>query len=127
MLRFGKTENVSVKLGTFPGKPELAKAEPPKSASTELSQLGLSLSGGGGRNAPKEGVMISDVDGSSDAATKGLKAGDVILDVQGQKVSTPAEVEAGVQSVKTAGRPAVLLRVKSGEAIRFVAVQFKKG
>ena len=131
VLRYGKAETVAVTLGTFPGKVEVAaKIEPVKPASTELSQLGLSLSlptVGKAGTAAKEGVLITDVDAASDAAVKGLKAGDLILDVQGQKVATPAEVETGVQSVKSAGRPAVLLRVKSGESIRFVAVQLKKG
>ena len=125
--RFGKIENVSVKLGTFPGAAEVAAVEPPKAASTTVSQLGLSLSTATGAKGAKEGVQIADVDGQSDAALKGLKAGDIILDVQGQKVSTPAEVESGVKAVLDAGRPAVLLRVRSGDAIRFVAVQIKKG
>ncbi len=129
VLRFGKVENISVKLGKFPGATEVAKAEPaPKVASTQVAQLGISLATTAAKGAAaKEGVVIATVDDASDAATKGLKAGDVILDVQGQKVSNPAEVEAGVQSVKAAGRPAVLLRVKSGEVVRFVAVQLKKG
>jgi serine protease Do len=130
VMRFGKSETASVKLGTFPGKTEVAaKTEtPPKAASTELRQLGLSLSQSTGtKGASKEGVLITDVTATSDAASKGLKAGDIILDVQGQKVSSPAEVESGVQAVKTAGRPAVLLRIKSGENVRFVAVQFEKG
>ena len=129
VMRFGKVENISVKLGKFPGSTEVAKAEPaPKAASTDVAQLGLSLATTPAKGGvAKEGVVIADVDSASDAATKGLKAGDVILDVQGQKVSTPAEVESGVQTVKAAGRPAVLLRVKSGDVVRFVAVQLKKG
>lgn len=127
--RFGKVENVRVTLGSFPGAKELAKLEQDqpatKSAATELSQLGLSLAAAGGRNAPKEGVMISDVESSSDAATKGLKSGDVILEVQGEQVASPADVEAGVKKAKELGRKAVLLRIKSGENVRFVAVQLK--
>ena len=61
----------------------------------------------------------------SDAAGKGLKSGDVILEVQGQKVANASEVEAGVKKAKTDGRRAVLLRVKSGDVLRFVAVQLK--
>ncbi len=134
--RYGKTENVALKLGTFPGAQDVAKAEPApvKPQSTELSQLGLSLAtapAAGSRAASKTGaaavgVLITDVDATSDAATKGLKAGDIILDVQGQTVSTPSDVETGVKSVAASGRPAVLLRVKSGENVRFVAVQLKK-
>jgi serine protease Do len=129
VMRFGKTETVSLKLGTFPATQEVAKADTTKPAATELSQLGLSLAPipANAKAALKEGgVVITDVDASSDAASKGLKAGDIILDVQGQPVNTPADVEAGLKSVTAAGRPAVLLRVKSGETVRFIAVQLKK-
>ena len=134
--RYGKTETVSMKLGTFPGAQEVAKAEPApaKPQSTELSQLGLSLAtppAPTGKSAAKNGgavagVLITDVDAASDAASKGLKAGDIILDVQGQTVATPADVETGVKNVSASGRPAVLLRVKSGDNVRFIAVQLKK-
>jgi serine protease Do len=56
-----------------------------------------------------------------------LKAGDVILEVQGEKVASPADVTAGVKKATDGGRRAVLLRVKSGDTLRFVAVQLKAG
>lgn len=126
VYRYGKTQNISVTLGSFPGAKELAKLEdePVNPASTELSQLGISLASGKAAGGD-EGVMISDVDNASDAAAKGLKNGDLILEIQGVVVAKPADVEAGVKKAKDAGRKAVLLRVKSGEAVRFVAVQLK--
>lgn len=130
VIRYGKAETFNVKLGTFPTTQEIARApDPEKPASATVDLLGLSLAQPGPTRTggPREGVQIADVDGSSDAAAKGIRAGDVILDVQGQKVSTPAEVEAAVKSVQASGRPAVLLRIKTGDAIRFVAVQLKKG
>jgi len=127
--RYGKTETISVKLGTFPGAKELAKLEQEPSAqspaTTELSNLGITLTAGEARGAKEDGVKISDVDSSSDAASKGLKAGDVILEVQGETVATPADVEASVKKAKDLGRKAVLFRIKSGESVRFVAVQMK--
>ncbi|MFM9939083.1 MAG: Do family serine endopeptidase [Hyphomicrobiaceae bacterium] len=130
VFRFGKIETVQVKLGTFPGAAEVAKApapEAPKAAATKLAQLGLSLSlpPVAKAGSAREGVLISDVDVASDAAAKGLSKGDIILEVQGQPVKTVADVETGVQSAQGAGRKAVLLRVKSGEVVRFVAVQLK--
>ena len=128
VFRYGKTQNVSVTLGSFPGAKELAKLEeaPANPAtSTELTQLGISLAGVSGKASGDEGVMISDVENGSDAAAKGLKNGDFILEIQGVAVANPADVEAGVKKAKDAGRKAVLLRVKSGEAVRFVAVQLK--
>jgi serine protease Do len=122
--RYGKTETVSVKLGTFPSDSQLAatpKAEQ-QPGTTELTALGLTVAEAKGR---AEGVEIKDVDGDSDASVKGLKSGDVILEVQGQAVRSADDVIGGVKKARDAGRKAVLLRVKSGDTIRFVAVQLK--
>ncbi len=125
--RSNREETVKVKLGTFPGtKEEIAKLE--KSGgdtpnATELEQLGLSLSPG----KVKEGVAIAEVEQGTDASQKGLKSGDVILEVAGEPVTSPAEVAAAVKKAKDMGRKAVLLRVKSADQSRFVAVQLKKG
>ena len=134
VMRYGKSEVVPVKLGTFPSNPEVALQTPPPSNReaapakvTELDQLGLSLTTATERGVSGDGVAISDVKSDSDAATKGLKAGDVILEVQGEKVATPADVSAGVKKATDGGRRAVLLRVKSGDVLRFVAVQLKAG
>jgi serine protease Do len=62
------------------------------------------------------GVVITAIDSSSDAAEKGLQRGDVILAVQGQRVTTPAQVVAAVEAAKRAGRTSVLLLVKRGTA-----------
>ena len=66
---------------------------------------------------------------SSDAAEKGLKPGDVILEVSGQAVATPDDVVAGVKKAQDLKRTAVLLHIKSSDQKRFVAVQLseKKG
>jgi serine protease Do len=133
--RDGKEQTIKVKLGNFPSKPdEVAKAEPApggksSAAATELSALGLSLTGAIAQKAgaPREGVQISKVETDSDAASKGLKAGDVILEINSQAVSSPQDAETAVRKAKEAGRKAVLMSVKSGEQKRLVAVQLKKG
>jgi len=51
----------------------------------------------------------------------------VILEVGGTAVASAEDVAAGIQKAKEAGRKAVLLKVKSGDQNRFVAVQLKKG
>ena len=127
ILRGQKEQNLSVKLGTFPSAAQLAKAEPaakedPKT--TELDLLGLTLAPGTGPH--KDSVLITDVDGGSNAAQKGLKSGDVILEVGNVVVKTPDDVASAVKEVSKLGRTAVLMRVKSGDQIRLVPVQLKK-
>jgi serine protease Do len=136
VMRFGKTETVPVKLGTFPANPDVAsntqpapeREATPTPSVTELDQLGLSVTPVAKRSGETaEGVAISEVASGSDAAEKGLKAGDIIIEAQGQKVVNAADVEAGIKKAKSDGRPAVLLRVKSGDQLRFVGVKLKAG
>lgn len=126
VMRYGKTETVRVKLGTFPADGQVASAPPSKSDSdadaTELAALGISV-GIAPPDAKEEGVVIKDIDSDSDAAVKGLRTGDLILEVQGRTIKTPDDVVAGVKKARDDGRKAVLLRVKQGETVRFVAVQ----
>ncbi|MBX9925905.1 MAG: Do family serine endopeptidase, partial [Hyphomicrobiaceae bacterium] len=120
---------VKVKLGTFPGgKEDPSKPDTPKSSSSlELSQLGITLAPAknGAAKDKDGGVVIAEVLPGSDAATKGLKAGDVILQVSGENVVTPEDVIAGVKKAEGLKRKAVLLHVKSADSKRYVPVQLK--
>jgi len=90
-----------------------------------MDQLGLTVLPGTGTN--KDAVVVSDVDSGSDAAQKGIKSGDVILEVGGTTVKNPEDVANAVKEAAKLGRKAVLLRIKSAGEARFVAVQLKKG
>jgi serine protease Do len=129
ILRGQKEQTIPVKLGKFPSGKELAKVETDKSdpaepKGTEMDQLGLTVAPGTGAN--KDGVVVTNVDSSSDAATKGIRSGDVILEVAGLSVKSPEDVANGVKEASKLGRKAVLLRLKSGDQTRFVAIQLKK-
>ena len=69
-----------------------------------------------------DGVVITKVDPSSDAADKGLQPGDVVLKVGNRAVHTPQDVQAGVAEARKGGRKSVLLLVASQGVSRFVAV-----
>lgn len=121
---------IDVKLGRFPSsEPKVAMqneggddAEP-----TALEELGLSLRA----NDRGEGVVIEEVDAESDAADKGLRQGDVIVEVNSRKVSKPSDIDEQVREARKRGRGAVLMVISRGGQRRFVAVQFmekeKKG
>ncbi len=135
VMRGGKEQTVSVKLGDFKDAagPQAtpAKADPaPKQApaTTELSRLGVSLAAPGTAQAKgvKDGVVISEVKSGSDAAAKGLRNGDVILEVSGSPVTSAADVTKGIEEASKLGRTAVLLRIKTGDATRFVGVKIAK-
>ena len=70
-----------------------------------------------------KGVIITSVDGSSDAAEKRLSAGEVIVEVAQEAVSTAADVKKRVDQLKKDGKKSVLLLVSNAEGeLRFVAL-----
>jgi serine protease Do len=71
-----------------------------------------------------KGVIVLEVDPASPAAEKGVKAGDVIVEVAQDAVSSVDDITKGIDKVKKAGRKAVLLRLESskGGGLRFVAI-----
>lgn len=130
VLRDGKEKVVPVILGKFPSGKQLAALQSGKQVAPttqELEDFGLSLAPASEKQgAGDEGVVIIEVDPSGKAASKGLKAGDVILKVAGIAVSEPKDVAEGVKKAKKRGRGAVDMLVRSGERQRFVAIPFKK-
>ena len=119
---------IDVNLGRFPtSEPKVAMrndsdndAEP-----TALEELGLTLRA----SERGDGVAIEDVDSDSDAAEKGLRQGDVIVEVNSRKVSKPSDIDDQVREARKRGRSAVLMVIRRNGQRRFVAVQFmeKKG
>lgn len=73
-----------------------------------------------------EGIVVQDVDAASEAATKGLAAGDVIVEINQQSVTTPAEASDIIEKAQKAGRSSVLLLVNRENDVRFVALRLKK-
>jgi serine protease Do len=72
------------------------------------------------------GMVITAVDGSSDAGQKGLQRGDIVLTANQQPVTSVAQLEAVVRAAKTAGRPAVLLRVqRRGQPATYLPVRVR--
>jgi serine protease Do len=65
---------------------------------------------------------VIDIDPSGAAARKGIRDGDIILEVGGKTVAAPAEVKSGVEAAKAQGRTAVLMKVKSANGTHFVAI-----
>ncbi|MEM7192409.1 MAG: Do family serine endopeptidase, partial [Pseudomonadota bacterium] len=134
IVRYGDKRMVDMKLGTFPSAKKLAslQKEEPADQSTQMDKLGLSLAPAATiPGAGEEGVIITEVDSDSDAADKGLKPGDIILQVAGVDVTTPDDVAKGLKSAAESSKSdkdtvKVLMQVKTGEQTRFVALSLKK-
>jgi serine protease Do len=70
-----------------------------------------------------KGVIVLEVDPASPMAEKGVKVGDVIVEVAYEAVSSLDDIAKSVDKVKKAGRKNVLLRLEDGKGdMRLVAV-----
>ncbi len=135
VFRDGKERDVSISLGQFPDEKKLASLESEKPAKSEpvpetrdLGELGLSLAPASvlGKG-DQDGVLITKVAKGSEAADKGLKEGDIILEVGGTKVGSPSDVLKGVDEAKQQGRKAVLMHLRQGEQDQFIPLKLAKG
>jgi len=120
-MRDGKEQTADVTLGSMETEKTAAASE---DANPEHAALTL-----GAELAPAEhgkGVEIVNVDPTGQAASKGIAAGDVILEVSGKPVTSPRQVKAEIEAAKKDGKKAVLMLVKTAQASRFVAFEFPK-
>jgi serine protease Do len=127
--RSGETKAVSLKLGELPNdrQANAASGEHNNSATDGTPRIGLTLApandvGGAG----SQGVAVTAVDPNGPAAEHGIQTGDVILDVAGKTVNNPGDVRQELASLHKEGKHTVLMRVKSGDGTKFVAIPFGK-
>ncbi len=74
------------------------------------------------------GVVIAGVDQASDAATKGLRRGDVIVSLNGRAIATAEEMRTALTEATRAGRSTVLALVQRGaNPARYVGLKVKAG
>jgi serine protease Do len=71
-------------------------------------------------------VVVTNVDPNGIASDQGFQTGDVILEVAGKKVANPADVRNALSEAQKDGKRSILMRVKSGEATKFVALRLGK-
>jgi serine protease Do len=74
------------------------------------------------------GVIITAVDPNANAAEQGIQRGDLIVSVNNQPVTSPAQVVAAVDAARKAGRSSVLLLIQRGSTPAvFVGVNLNNG
>ena len=133
IVRAGRHATVSVQVGERPTEEQLAKLSggdttttgpggatgvpaPQKAMGLTLTPLTPELARSANLPPTSRGVIITAVDPNGDAAEQGLQRGDLIVSVNNQPVSSPAQVIAAVEAARKAGRTSVLLLVKRGTA-----------
>ncbi len=137
IFRKGKEENIKVTVGRLEDgekaidassdKPEDKVVEP----DTAKPVLGMVLDEitdeareTQGIAADVKGALVSEVEVGSNAADKGIKVGEVIVEVNQEAVANAEDVSARVGDLKKEGRKNALLMVSTKEGdIRFVVVR----
>jgi serine protease Do len=131
VLRNGQTQTIDVTLGTMPREQQQANAQPEhqeEQQPTAEPHLGLNLAPSRDvEGSGDQGVVVLDVDPNGPAAQNGIQAGDVILDAGGKTVQTPSEVRQAIDQTRSQGKHSILMRVKTAEGMRFVAVPIGQG
>jgi serine protease Do len=135
VIRKGKEETKTVKLGRLEdGEKQAAlttkKDAGPEEKSVAQKALGLQLSSltDSLRQRYKikdqiKGVVITGVDQNSAAAEKRLNAGDVIVEVAQEPISSPDDLQKKVDQLKKDGRKSALFLVANAQGeLRFVAL-----
>jgi serine protease Do len=138
ILRNGRRQTLNLRLGERPSEQQLASANTPPNATPQpqpeegggvaQSSLGLSVRPLTQEDrtrlslrANENGLVITSVEPTSDAAQKGIRAGDVIMQAGGRAIRTAAELTTAVEAARRANRP-LLLQVSNRAGRGFVAV-----
>ena len=67
-------------------------------------------------------MVIREVKADSDAADKGLAAGDVITEANQQPIASVEDLETQIKAVREAGRKSILLMLRRGGEPQFAAI-----
>ena len=130
--RDGKEETVTITLGELPTEQRQAEAPaaPSVQGPVELAGLGLRVAAITNElrqrfnlKPEQRGVVIVEVVPGSAAAERELRPGDVIVEVQQQRVATPAEVQEQVERLRRQNRNVGLFAVENAGGQRFVPLR----
>jgi serine protease Do len=129
LLSHGTARTLDVTLGTLPTRQGAnAGAEQPPPPSNLAPQLGLRVAPADRvAGAGATGVVVTAVDPNGAAAERGLHTGDVILDVGGKSVANAADVRAALSNAREHGKHDVLMRVKTADITKFIALPIGQG
>lgn len=145
LLRNGQRQSVTAIVGERPSEDELNsfaqqqddfnQQQDAPSSGPQASQQSLGISAIPltptitrqlGLAADTRGIVITAVDASTDAGSKGLRRGDVIITANNRPVASQADLDAAAKQVASQGRNAILLQVlRRGQPAVFLPVRLR--
>jgi serine protease Do len=137
--RKGKEVQLNVKVGELEENEQVAavpknqRQNAPQPPANSIETLGMALSpitpdlrDKFEINEKTKGVVITKVDDGSPAAERGLRAGEVIVEINQEQVTSPQQIANKVKEAKTQGRRGVLVMVDRQGEQRFVGLSVDK-
>jgi serine protease Do len=136
--RKGKRQIVNVIVGELKEEKPLLSARTPAENSdqpknSDIEAIGLSVteitkSMREQYNVPNDirGVLVIGVAAGTGSAKKGLKPGDIIVEVNQEEVSLPDQIIAKINDAIKNGRNSILLLVNSNGNLKFYAIRIDK-
>ncbi len=132
IFRDGQTQTLAITLGRREDA-ENALPASAESVAPDAELLGMTvavltdeLKGTMGLPDSADGLVVTAVDPSSDAADKDVQVGDIISEAGQQPVATPADLEARITEAREAGRKSLLLLLRRDGNPRFVALTIEE-
>jgi len=107
--------------------------EETKEEDVEIEKLGFSLSAlnddiRAGYNVPAnvDGVIVTDVDPRGDVAEKGIRPGDVIVEMAQETVTDPKQAKTLIEKLMKDKKPSILLLLNREGDVRFEALRLNQ-
>jgi serine protease Do len=122
-VTIGELEPEQVATAPATQTPQETKPKDMESLGLALGEITPELRSRFSLDEAAKGVVITEVKEGSSGAEKGLKPGDVIVEVDQEEVGTPAEVSARVARAKDEGYRVVTLLVYRQGEFQWVAVR----
>ena len=119
----GRLDEGSSPVAATPEKPDEPVLEEVAALGFTVSSLTDEVRRQFNLGADVQGVMVVRVDGSSGAAEKGIRPGDLIIEIAQRKVSSPQDLISTITKQQEEGKSTVLLLVDRQGDLQFVAVR----
>ncbi len=127
ILRNGSVRTPTLTLGQMPNEKQANAESANQNSTSGVPYLGLMLAPANEvAGSGSKGIVVTGVDPNGPAAEQGLQTGNVILDVGGKAVANVDDVRNALTDAKNQGKHDVLIRVKTGDATKFVAVPIEQ-
>lgn len=132
VIRDSKAREIRVKLGELKsdGKDSGTEENEGGSEGAGRGRLGLSLKPLAPASYERygipedvEGLLVTEVDPDSDAAEKGIRTGDVVMEINRESVTALGDVRSAIR--KSGGKPVLLLMSRRGQTF-FTSVRLNK-